>query len=67
MKGAIHNLRHAKPKTHQTLDKHNQDASNLRHFKPKTHQTSDKEYRSVNYTTDKNAFFYNLIMFFVFF
>ena len=50
--GAIHNPRHVKPQTNQTLD-----TSNLKHIKPKTHKTSDKEYRAVNYITDKNAFF----------
>ena len=49
--GAIHNLRHIKPKTRQIPD-----TSNLRHIKPQTHQTSDKEYRAANYTTDNNTF-----------
>ena len=38
---------HSQPLTHQTPDTSN----------PKTHQTTDKEYRAVNYTKNKNAFF----------
>ena len=34
--GAIHNHRHAKPLTRQTLDKQYQDTPNLRHIKPQT-------------------------------
>ena len=34
--GDIYNPRHAKPQTHQTQDKHNQDTPNLRHIKPQT-------------------------------
>ena len=38
--GAIHNPRHVKPQTHQTLDKHNQETPNLRHIKPQTKNTT---------------------------